>query len=167
MNSIENELFEEFKYVDNICRDMYRAEKGVTTYIEQMEMTPQAVSSRIPQWEYDYKQLKHVRWVRNQISHEICYVECTEADVNWLKDFHNRLLNCQDPLALLNAASTRTQTNNKATYNQPPSDYYPYNYPEKDRNNNLWLWIVLLIVGLAVVGLAALGLLFLLFRFLG
>lgn len=92
MDAIQIELLEEFKYVDAICRDMLSAEKGVSTYIEQMDATPMAVRCRIAAWDDDYRQLKHIRWLRNQIAHSTEYVECTQVDLNWLKAFHNRLL---------------------------------------------------------------------------
>ena len=99
MDAIQIELLEEFKYVDAICRDMLSAEKGVSTYIEQMDATPMAVRCRIAAWDDDYRQLKHIRWLRNQIAHSTEYVECTQVDLNWLKAFHNRLLTWQDPLS--------------------------------------------------------------------
>ncbi len=99
MNSIESELFDEYKRVDSICRDMFFADKGVSAYIEQMEMTPTSMRYKFVGWDNDYKQLKHIRWVRNQLAHETGYVECTQADVVWLRNFHDRLLNRTDPLA--------------------------------------------------------------------
>lgn len=44
MTDLEIRLFEEHKSVDKICRDIYHSEKGVKTYIEQMETTPYSVS---------------------------------------------------------------------------------------------------------------------------
>ncbi len=100
MNAIESELFEEFKGVDKICRDMLNADKGVTAYIEQMDMTPMYIRNRISGWHSEYKKLKHVRWVRNKLAHETGYVECTVDDVNWLKGFHQRILIGHDPIAI-------------------------------------------------------------------
>ncbi len=99
MDAIQIELLEEYKYVDNICRDMLGVEKGVTAYIEQLEETPIAVRYRITEWNDEYRQLKHIRWLRNQIAHSTEYVECTQSDLDWLKGFHNRLLTQQDLLA--------------------------------------------------------------------
>ena len=109
MNKVETELFEEFKSVDSICRDMYSAQYGVTAYIEHMEMTPMSVRYKVAGWENDHKTLKHIRWVRNQLAHENGYVECTDADVNWLRDFHSRLLNQTDPLAEAHRISEKPQ----------------------------------------------------------
>lgn len=109
MNQIESELFDEFKRVDAMCRDMLNSDKGVGTYIELMEMSPMSTRYRIANWDNDYKQLKHIRWVRNQLAHETGYVECTADDVEWLKDFHQRLLKCEDPLAKAEQLNRHTQ----------------------------------------------------------
>lgn len=99
MDAIQIELLEEYKYVDAICRDMLGAEKGVTAYIEQLDETPVTVRYWITEWNNEYRQLKHIRWLRNQIAHSTGYVDCTQSDLDWLKDFHNRLLTQQDLLA--------------------------------------------------------------------
>ena len=78
---------------------MLGAEKGVSAYIEQLEETPMTVRCWITEWNDEYRQLKHIRWLRNQIAHSTEYVECTQVDLDWLKGFHNRLLTQQDLLA--------------------------------------------------------------------
>ena len=99
MDAIQIELLEEYKYVDAICRDMFGAEKGVSAYIEQLDETPMTVRYWITEWNDEYRQLKHIRWLRNQIAHSTGSVECTQSDLDWLKGFHNRLLTQQDLLA--------------------------------------------------------------------
>ena len=99
MDAIQIEFLEEYKYVDEICRDMLGTEKGVTAYIEQLDETPMTVRYWIVEWNDEYRQLKHIRWLRNQIAHSTGSVECSQADVDWLKGFHNRLLTQQDLLA--------------------------------------------------------------------
>ncbi|MBR2109191.1 MAG: hypothetical protein IJ932_04500 [Ruminococcus sp.] len=129
MNSIESELFDEYKRVDSICRDMFFADKGVSAYIEQMEMTPTSMRYKFVGWDNDYKQLKHIRWVRNQLAHETGYVECTQADVVWLRNFHDRLLNRTDPLANVVQLEREAQAARvKPNLNPNPN---PYPYPNK------------------------------------
>ena len=99
MDDNQIELLDEYKYVDKICREMFGTEKGVTTYIEQLDETPVTVRYWITEWNDEYRQLKHIRWLRNQIAHSTGSVECSQADVDWLKGFHNRLLTQQDLLA--------------------------------------------------------------------
>ena len=99
MDAIQIKLLEEYKYVDAICRDMLGTEKGVSAYIEQLDETPMTVRYWITEWNDEYRQLKHIRWLRNQIAHSTGNVECTQSDLEWLKGFHNRLLTQQDLLA--------------------------------------------------------------------
>lgn len=45
-------------------------------------------------WDEDLKQLKHYRWMRNQIVHEPNYSEenmCEFGDAEWLNEFHSRI----------------------------------------------------------------------------
>ena len=113
MDAIQIELLEEYKYVDAICRDMLGAEKGVTAYIEQLDKTPVTVRYWITEWNDEYRQLKHIRWLRNQIAHSTEYVECTQSDLDWLKGFHNRLLTQQDLLAKAHRVIQESQIQNQ------------------------------------------------------
>lgn len=97
MSVLEMEFLDEYKSVDKICKDMYSSKNGVTAYIECMESTNYMIQSKIPLWNQDYRSLKRMRRIRNQIAHE-SNSECTENDLLWLSDFHSRLINCQDPL---------------------------------------------------------------------
>ena len=99
MDAIQIELLEEYKYVDAICRDMFGTKNGVSAYIEQLDETPMTARYWITEWNDEYRQLKHIRWIRNQIVHSTGNVECTQSDLDWLKGFHNRLLTQQDLLA--------------------------------------------------------------------
>lgn len=99
MDAIQVELLEEYKYVDKICQEMLGAGKGVTAYIEQLDKTPVTVRYWITEWNDEYRQLKHIRWLRNQIAHSTGTVDCTRSDLEWLKGFYNRLLTQQDILA--------------------------------------------------------------------
>lgn len=101
MLGIEEMLFDEYKRVDNICRDMFLSQSGISQYIIEMEQNSFYGNSRVPLWDRDYRRLKHVRWLRNQIAHESFATDCSKEDVAWLEEFHNRLLKQQDPLALL------------------------------------------------------------------
>ena len=113
MNTIQIEFLDEYKYVDKICREMFGTEKGVTTYIEQLDETPMTVRYWITEWNNEYRQLKHIRWLRNQIAHSTGYVECTQSDLDWLKDFHNRLLTQQDLLAKAHRVIQESQIQNQ------------------------------------------------------
>ena len=91
-------FMEEYKSLDRICKDMNGI--GISGYISEMEMYRKGVL-RIPSWKDDYYGLKHYRWVRNQIAHEVDETEenmCDCEDREWIKDFHQRLLGGEDPL---------------------------------------------------------------------
>ncbi len=88
-----------YKHLDNLCKDING--KGITGYIEDMEQNS-AASFQVPGWQDDYKQLKHYRWVRNQIAHEDYADEenmCTPGDTEWLENFYNRIMTQTDPVA--------------------------------------------------------------------
>ena len=82
MDTIQTELLEEFKHVNAICRDMLSIEKGVAAYIEQLYEIPMTMRYWIVEWNDEYRQLKHIRWLRNQIVHSTGSVECTQSDLD-------------------------------------------------------------------------------------
>lgn len=101
MREIEAEFLEQYKRTDNICRDMFSAETGITEYISRLEKSQRAGMSRIPGWNSWLYDLKHLRYVRNQITHSTGSSDCNEEDLATLDDFRERLLNYSDPLSLL------------------------------------------------------------------
>jgi hypothetical protein len=54
----------------------------------------------------DYDKLKRLRWIRNQLSHEVGYDSdiCEDTDYDWLEAFSHRLYSANDPLATMNKA---------------------------------------------------------------
>lgn len=98
---------ETYKRLDRLCKDYLSSNEGVSEYIRQMENTAWIDRRYVVSWEADYKQLKHVRWVRNQLAHEVGTLEagiCTTDDLNYIKDFYNRILNGNDPFTLIRKA---------------------------------------------------------------
>lgn len=94
-------FMESYKRLDNLCKDLYRSDRGISSYISDMEQHT-AAARWIPGWEEAYRTLKHYRHIRNQIAHETDMDEqalCTAADVRWIEGFRERLLNRTDPLA--------------------------------------------------------------------
>ena len=116
-------FMESYKRLDNLCKDLYRSDRGISSYISDMEQHT-AAARRIPGWEEVYRTLKRYRHIRNQIAHETDMDEqtlCTAADVRWVDAFHQRILDRTDPLALY----TRMRQN-RPTRPTPPaySDSY-------------------------------------------
>ncbi len=157
MDAIQIELLEEYKYVDAICRDMLGAEKGVTAYIEQLDETPGTVRYWITEWNDEYKQLKHIRWLRNQIAHSTEYVECTQSDVDWLKGFHNRLLTQQDLLAKTHRVIQESQIQNQQqqakTIAAVAPKYGTNVFGSSSRSRKSWILIAVISAVAVVIGI--------------
>ena len=100
-----------YKRLDNLCKDLFRSEKGVAAYINNMEQLNYSYF-KSENFDYDYKTLKHYRHIRNQIAHENYADEdnmCNENDVMWIENFHQRILNQTDPIAQYYKASKERQ----------------------------------------------------------
>lgn len=105
MNTLNYTFFEEYKLLENLCRDMYHTNTGVTSYIDDMMNTPWRNRCNIANWESDLIQLKRIRSLRNQLAHtEGTFMEdvCTEKDIQFVKDFYQRIIDGTDPLASKN-----------------------------------------------------------------
>lgn len=95
---------EEYKRVDSLCRDIFCSGDGISQYIRQMEAVSCQGYRLLSNWEYDYKQLKHMRWLRNQLAHEVGTLDsdlCTKDDIAWVENFHKKILEGNDPLAVV------------------------------------------------------------------
>lgn len=137
MTKNNERLFEEFKQVDMICGDMFSCQHGISQYISEMEQIFPDGRQRVSSWETDYRNLKHIRWLRNQIAHEISAENCSMADVEWLEQFHRRILNGQDPLAVLRRAEQsrpghRTRPDDARAYT-----YYIYQESRERRRSDI------------------------------
>ena len=101
------EFQENYKRLDCLCKDSLSSNEGVSEYIRQMESTSWVDRRYVNSWEDDYKMLKHVRWIRNQLAHEVGTLEagiCQIDDLNYIKDFYNRILNGTDPFTCIRKA---------------------------------------------------------------
>lgn len=144
-------FIESYKHLDKICGEMFETQYGVSAYIEEMLNNPHG-SFLVRGWENDLKQLKHYRWIRNQIVHEPdCYEEtmCEAGDDEWLDDFYERIINQTDPLAMYRKA-TRPQpvANPKQSYQspQPQHTYSVQPSQPKHKSKKVIRWIVLSII---------------------
>lgn len=103
---------ESYKHLEKLCGEILADDRRIGAYIDEMMNTPRG-ADLVPGWSDDLRQLKHYRWVRNQIAHE---PDCTESnmcqpdDAQWLDHFYWRIMNTTDPLALYaQAAKPRLQ----------------------------------------------------------
>ena len=109
MLNINIVFLEEYKRLDSLLKDFSEGdEAGVTKYINQMDITPMDKQLLVESWYYDYKTLKHLRWVRNKLAHDEGSLDeelCTEDDINWLKGFYQRILDKDDPFSIIEEKS--------------------------------------------------------------
>lgn len=129
MNNVE--FLEEYKRLDALCKDMFSSSEGVSTYIRTMEMTPYAYNRQVFDWENTYRRLKHFRWLRNHLVHDVGAMdeeECSEADIEWIRDFYQQIINVSDLLAIVNKLK---QTAQKEFYRSEKSTSQPQ--PQKMR----------------------------------
>ncbi|MDE6764583.1 MAG: hypothetical protein K2J73_13025 [Oscillospiraceae bacterium] len=134
MLAIEERLFDEYKRVDKLCREIFSSQSGVTQYITKMEERASYGRSVIPSWNDDYYTLKRVRWLRNKIAHESGATECNENDAAWLEDFHRRLLERQDSLALLREVDRR-----RSSFPHQHKNIPKLSAMECDKDNAAWM----------------------------
>ena len=99
-------FIDSYKRLEKLCSEIYNDNHGVSSYIDEMINTP--IGARyVPGWDEDLKQLKHYRWVRNQIVHEPgCNEEnmCEPGDAEWLDNFRSHIMSGSDPLTLYRKA---------------------------------------------------------------
>lgn len=102
---MENDILiflDEYKRLDELCKQVLDSDKGVTEYISEMEKDDSRKT--VPMWNDDYKMLKRVRWVRNQLVHSPGSFDenlFAQEDILWIQNFRLRIMSCNDPFALL------------------------------------------------------------------
>ena len=146
MDNLNYIFFEQFKRLDNLCADIFDSHPGVTAYIDHMEATPSA-AARVAGWPEDLRQLKHLRHIRNHLAHDSgAFLEenCTQADIDWLDDFYNRIIKRSDPIAL-----ARQQARSSSAHRQTPSSakapHTPNASPKKQKKKFYWAILILLL----------------------
>ena len=162
----DNDFFEEYKRLDKLCSEMYSCQNGVSEYIAHMERESYQGSYRVSPWNNDYKMLKHVRWVRNQIAHDSGSYQISEPeDLDFVHDFHSRIYSGSDPLTLLRKAieSENTvwkQQKKQASENRiqrPPVRQYTYQappdlpqYTPEKKKSRAWIGVL---IGVGIIAL--------------
>lgn len=104
-----------YKRLEKLCGEIMKDDRRVSAYIDEMLRLPNG-SRMVAGWNDDLKQLKHYRWVRNQIAHDPDRTEqnmCQPEDIRWIEDFYARIMNQTDPLALYRKANKKRPTTAK------------------------------------------------------
>ena len=92
-----------YKSLDEICKQILSSNRGISEYIDEMNNVNYR-AAKIAGWENDYKTLKRMRWIRNQLVHDtdsFNNIHITEADIKWLQNFRLRILHQKDPFSLV------------------------------------------------------------------
>ncbi len=125
-----------YKRLDNLCKSFSDYPKGISSYIEIMERSNQ-IQYRCVGWSSDYDRLKKYRYIRNQIAHDNGIYEdevCNWEDIDWLDNFHTRILNQTDPLGQY-FKSQRTSVKRSANKHVQPTPLYNNTPPEFTRKH--------------------------------
>ncbi len=146
-----------YKQLEKLCNEIYDSNHGISAYIDDMARLTSA-PLYVFSWNDDLKQLKHYRWIRNQIAHEPNCTEenmCEYSDAQWIDDFYDRIMNQSDPLAMYRKATKpQTATKPKQPCQSPQSQHTYHVQPtfSKKKVRKATGWIVLLIIA-TLVGL--------------
>ena len=124
-------FIESYKRLERLCGDLLNDDRRISAYIDEMISLPRG-AYLVRGWDDDLKRLKHYRWVRNQIAHELdCSEEnmCEPSDVVWIDVFYSRIMNQTDPLALYSKATKPRPAQKSAQAHKPKSPTYTYSQP--------------------------------------
>lgn len=112
MSSLNITFLEEYKHLDKLIKEMFGTEKGVSDYIDI------ATTTYNLQYNNDIKTLKHLRYIRNRLTHDTDTLNtqmCTQADIDWLEGFYQKVYSVSDPLSL--SLKTKSITKNIVNIN--------------------------------------------------
>lgn len=125
MSYLNYRFFEEFKFLDNLCRDIYGKSTdnklGVTLYLEDMDKNPYKGPTKVPNWTSDYDKLKRARNIRNEIAHSNnsdTYDLVSQEDIDFVRSFRKRIIDQTDPISLLRKQTMQQAPHYNSSYNQ-------------------------------------------------
>lgn len=111
LTETDNLFFEEYKRLDKLCSDIYNDKYGISTYIKDMEDNDYIGQKAVKSWHRVYKSLKHIRWLRSQIAHEVNTTGiCTYDDIEFIQKFYNQIFASTDPISQLERFGKYNQT---------------------------------------------------------
>ena len=173
MSRLNDEFMEIYKRIDAFCRDTYKSDKGMTSYIDEMSRIGGATWGVLG-WNETLNKLKNYRHIRNSYTHDVgtSYSDiCTQEDIEWLQGFYDKLMYAQDPISLYmqkKQASSKPVTREyiqpaksepkeeSVNYNQEvPSTSYRQPEPRKSSKGCL-IFLLAFIIVIVVIGLIAL-----------
>lgn len=143
-----------YKHLEKLCGEVMGDQRRLSAYIEEMER--KSIGARyVAGWDEDLRNLKHYRWVRNQIVHDPeCDEEdlCAPWDAQWLEDFYDRIMDQTDPLTLYRKA-TQPQSSPAPSRPAPQPPVLPQNPVQPQPRRSSAGCAMLLASGLALLAL--------------
>ncbi len=168
---INIEFFDEYKRLDKLCTELFgKNSGGITSYINEMEAKSIMGNQtrRIAEWNGTLAKLKKLRHIRNNMAHgEISFgdVNCTQEDVEWLRNFYDRIMQVSDPLAQYrkNREAERMSWNLQSNLNDNTGNAWTVpvvNVEEKRGTEDSWAGVLAgIAIGLVIVAIIV-GILF-------
>lgn len=154
MNELDVKFLENYKRFEKILSDMFFCEHGVSEYISVMEAKEKdypSYCSKVSCWKEDYKNLKHLRWLRNQITHNVDDKGgfCNTDDLIMLNNLYNKIMHQEDALAILLKLqnASKGNKNNSSSKKQNLITDEDYNYKKTKQQTA----IAVIIAGLLVI----------------
>ena len=147
MEKLNREFYDEYTRLDNLCRQMFNSDRGVSDYIEAMKNTPHGKAVKVKDWDSDLKMLKHYRHIRNYLAHTAGAFHqevCLPYDITWVKGFYSRIMKQKDPLSLLFSTSSGRSVKGKKRGNTKK---------KKTKNTGTWLVGLLFVIAVIVIWL--------------
>lgn len=152
MDSDILEFLEAYKSLDELCKQILSSDKGISEYIAEMEYENQG-RMLVVRWEQDYKRLKEMRWIRNQLVHETNSFQenlISEEDIEWLKDFRDRIMKGTDPFSLLYQSRKDYQSKNTKRKTVNEENYSKDVFKTNEAFGN-WYFVVGLIILVGII----------------
>ena len=138
MSYLNYEFFDEYKSLDNLCRDIYGdhvdKKRGVSAYLEDMDRNAYQGALKIPGWTSDYNRLKSARHMRNELAHScnsMTFDICSQEDIDFVRSFRERILNQTDPISKLRKRLTQPRPSSTSQPQQRPRPTYTHTAPQK------------------------------------
>jgi len=137
MGYLNYEFFDEFKALDNLCRDIYGEsidkKLGVTLYLEDMDRKAYQGEYKVSNWGSDYNRLKAARNIRNELAHSRTSMAidiCSQEDIDFVRSFRERILNQTDPIAMLRKNLSQPRPSSTSQTKEKPQPAYTYTAPK-------------------------------------
>ncbi len=148
-------FIDSYKRLEKLCSEVYGDNHGISAYIDEMVKKSDG-SYCVSGWNEDLKQLKHYRWLRNQIVHEPnCSEEnmCTPEDTQWIDDFHSRIMSANDPLAQYRKFKRRSEV--QRTKQNDIDEQSVYVESQYEKTSHKYIGCFTFIIGIILVAVVA------------